>query len=65
MQINSDVRIFLTDMKQSIDEIFAFLPGKRDFIEFCKDLKTRKAVERIQKTGSYTDTTVCRKTSYG
>ncbi|PKP41783.1 MAG: antitoxin [Bacteroidetes bacterium HGW-Bacteroidetes-13] len=31
---------------RSIDEIFDFLPEKRDFFEFQKDLKTKKAVER-------------------
>ena len=38
--------VFLSDIERSISEIFDFLPEKRDFIEFQKDLKTRKAVER-------------------
>jgi len=36
----------LRTLLRSIDEIFDFLPEKRDFFEFQKDLKTKKAVER-------------------
>ena len=43
---NKNIKIFLSDIEKSICEIFEFLPEKRDFIEFQKDLKTRKAVER-------------------
>jgi len=43
---NKDIKIFLSDIERSIGEIFDFLPEKRNFIEFQKDLKTRKAVER-------------------
>jgi len=43
---NKDVKTFLSDIERSIGEIFDFLPEKRDFLEFQKDLKTRKAVER-------------------
>ena len=46
MQDNKDINIFLEDIERSISEIFEFLPEKRNFIEFQKDLKTRKAVER-------------------
>ncbi len=41
-----DIRACLIDIEQSITEIYEFLPAKRDFYEFQKDLKTRKAVER-------------------
>jgi len=37
---------WLTDINQCIDEIFDFLPEKRDFSEYQSDLKTKKAVER-------------------
>ena len=40
------IRVWLLDIDQSIDEIFEFLPKKRDFFEYKKDLKTKKAVER-------------------
>lgn len=41
-----EIYTWLEDIQRSIDEIFDFLPEKRDFFEFQKDLKTRKAVER-------------------
>jgi uncharacterized protein with HEPN domain len=46
MQENEDIKTFLVDIERSIGEIFSFLPEKRNFFEFQKDLKTRKAVER-------------------
>jgi uncharacterized protein with HEPN domain len=46
MQDSKDIKIFLTDIERSIREIFEFLPDTRNFLEFQKDLKTRKAVER-------------------
>ena len=46
MPENKDIKIFLSDIERSIGEIFDFLPEKRNFIDFQKDLKTRKAVER-------------------
>lgn len=41
-----DVKVWLEDIKRSINEIDQFLPEKRDFFEFENDLKTIKAVER-------------------
>lgn len=41
-----DIRACLKDIELSIAEIYQFLPAKRNFQEFQKDLKTRKAVER-------------------
>lgn len=41
-----DIKAYLKDIEQSIIEIYDFLPAKRDFLEFQKDLKTRKAIER-------------------
>ena len=46
MPENKDIKIYLSDIERSINEIFDFLPEKRNFLEFQKDLKTRKAVER-------------------
>ena len=46
MQNNEDIKIYLQDIKQSINEIWNFLPERRNFFEFQKDIKTRKAVER-------------------
>lgn len=44
--MDNKVNAWLEDILRSIDEIFDFLPEKRDFFEFQKDLKTKKAVER-------------------
>ena len=41
-----DIRVCLKDIEQAIAEIYSFLPVERNFFEFQKDLKTRKAVER-------------------
>jgi len=41
-----DIKACLKDIEQSIIEINDFLPVERNFFEFQKDLKTRKAVER-------------------
>jgi uncharacterized protein with HEPN domain len=40
------IKIWLFDIRQSIDEIFLFLGDSRDFIVYKSDLKTKKAVER-------------------
>ncbi len=44
--MDNKINAWLEDILRSIDEIFDFLPEKRDFYEFQKDLKTKKAVER-------------------
>lgn len=44
--MEKEVQIWLEDIRQSIDEIEAFLPARSDFFKFKKDLKTRKAIER-------------------
>ena len=36
----------LSDIKQAINEINEFLPEKKNFFEFQKDIKTKRAVER-------------------
>ena len=41
-----EILAWLEDIDRSIVEIYEFLPEKRDFFLFEKDLKTRKAVER-------------------
>lgn len=40
------VNAWFEDILRSIDEIFEFLPEKKDFFEFQKDIKTKRAVER-------------------
>ncbi|HRK29178.1 MAG TPA: DUF86 domain-containing protein [Chitinophagales bacterium] len=44
--MDNKVNAWLEDILRSIDEIYDFLPEKKDFFEFQKDLKTKKAVER-------------------
>jgi uncharacterized protein with HEPN domain len=44
--MDNKINAWLEEILRSTDEIFDFLPEKRDFFEFLKDLKTKKAVER-------------------
>lgn len=39
--MDNKVNSWLEDILRSIDEIFDFLPEKRDFFEFQKDIKLR------------------------
>jgi uncharacterized protein with HEPN domain len=44
--MEDEIRTWLSDMKQAINEINDFLPDKKDFFQFKKDLKTKRAIER-------------------
>lgn len=44
--MEDEIKTYLSDIKQAIAEINSFLPDKKDFFEFKKDLKTRRAIER-------------------
>jgi uncharacterized protein with HEPN domain len=44
--MNPELKLWLKDIELSIKEIYEFLPSERNFLNFKKDLKTRKAVER-------------------
>jgi len=44
--MESNIKLWLADIKRSIVEIYEFLPVEEDFLLFQKDLKTRKAIER-------------------
>ncbi len=44
--MEKEVQAWREDIKQTIDEIEEFLPERRVFFEFKRDLKTRKAIER-------------------
>lgn len=44
--MDNRINAWLEDIIRSIDEIFEFLPDKRDFLKYQKDLKTKKAIER-------------------
>lgn len=41
-----DIKTWLADIKQAISEINDFLPDQKNFYEFKKDLKTKRAIER-------------------
>ena len=44
--MDNRMNVWLEDIIVSIDEIFGFLPEKRDFFDYKRDIKTKKAVER-------------------
>lgn len=44
--MEDEVKTWLLDIKQAINEINDFLPDKKDFFKFKKDLKTKRAIER-------------------
>ena len=41
-----EINIWLEEIHRSIEEIFDFLSSEFNYLDFEKDLKTRKAVER-------------------
>ncbi len=44
--MNNNLKVWLNDILQSIEEINRFMPAEKNFFLFENDLKTRKAVER-------------------
>ncbi|MES2268061.1 MAG: HepT-like ribonuclease domain-containing protein [Bacteroidota bacterium] len=44
--MEDEVKTWLLDIKQAIEEIDGFLPDKKNFFDFKKDLKTKRAIER-------------------
>ena len=44
--MEGEINTWLTDIKQAITEINSFLPDKKNFFVFQKDLKSKKAIER-------------------
>ncbi len=44
--MESEVTVWLMDIKLAIQEIEDFLPVSNNFFEFEKDLKTKRAIER-------------------
>lgn len=44
--MNPKIQSWVLDIDQSIDEILEFIGGQKDFFQYQKDLKTKKAVER-------------------
>jgi len=44
--MQDEIKVWLKDIVKAIEEIETFLPSPRNFSEFQKDLKTKRAVER-------------------
>lgn len=44
--MGKEINIWLSDIKQAIAEINQFLPEKKIFQEFQKDIKSKRAIER-------------------
>jgi len=44
--MQEEIKVWLEDIEKAITEINEFLPDSISFIEFEKDLKTRRAIER-------------------
>jgi uncharacterized protein with HEPN domain len=44
--MDNEVKTWLKDIEQAILEINSFIPGVKNFKDFQKDLKTKRAVER-------------------
>lgn len=44
--MNNEVKSWLRDIEEAISEINAFIPEAKNFKDFQKDLKTKRAVER-------------------
>ena len=44
--MKADIKKWLIDILQAIDEIELFLPEEKNFYNFKKDLKTKRAIER-------------------
>ncbi len=42
----AEIKVWLEDIEKAITEINDFLPDPKNFLEFQKDIKTKRAVER-------------------
>ncbi len=44
--MENEIKTWLSDIQDAITEINEFLPDKKDFFQFQKDIKTKRAIER-------------------
>ena len=44
--MQDEIKVWLEDIEKAISEITDFLPEPRNFLDFEKDVKTKRAVER-------------------
>ncbi len=47
--MQEEIKVWLEDIEKAIAEINEFLPAPRNFLEFEKDVKTKRAVEVLAK----------------
>ena len=43
--METDIKVWLSDIQQAINEIYQFLPEQKIFAEFRKDLKSKRAIK--------------------
>lgn len=48
--MDNEVKTWLKDIEQAITEINSFIPEIKNFKDFQKDLRTKRAVERNNTT---------------
>jgi uncharacterized protein with HEPN domain len=44
--MHPEIKVWLKDIELSISEIYEFIPSQVTYVDFQKDIKGRKAVER-------------------
>ena len=44
--MEDEIKTWLEDIRQAINEINSFLPDKKNYKHFQKDIKTKRAIER-------------------
>lgn len=44
--MENEIKTWLSDIKQAINEINSFLSDEKNYLSFQKDLKTKRAIER-------------------
>lgn len=49
--MGNEIYTWLEDIHQAIEEIILFLPEERNYLEFQKDLKGKRAIERNLEIG--------------
>ena len=45
--MQDEIKVWLEDIEKAIAEINTFLPDPRNFLEFEKDIKTKRAVVKM------------------
>lgn len=45
--MEKETKVWLTDIKPAIDEINQFLPDSNNYREFQRDLKAKRAIDKL------------------